>query len=394
MALRAPSMARSIAIAMVLAACAPPTPELAQEHARRGEKALADGRYGEALTAYQHAREMAPQDSGIQRGLMRARAYVMADSPSRVGNDALDDLRYEAQLLLDGDKARAAVYLTALANIAVRRGDLTDAQQKLDEALRLEAGSAIAHTARGTLLALRRETRPQAKAELETAIKLRPDAMAALIGLAQLKLQDGDAAGAIDKLETALRTGDDFGARMALGNARMQQDKAAEAVEQFQRAAQLDPKSADALGALGQALLTAGRVEEAERPLRASAQMRRDSAVEIALGYALARQKKNAAALEVFTRTLADDPSAVIALHGAGVASQELGKIEQAAAMYRQLLRAQSDGRNAMLTASQKDADARLRAIEAAAAPAPSASPSVTPAAPAPKGRDPLLDRR
>lgn len=394
--LRALSRPRAavIAIALAIAACAPPTPELAQEHARRGEKALADGRYNEALTAFQHAREMAPHDSTIQRGLMRARAHVMADSPSRVGNDALDDLRYEAQVLVETDKPRAAVYLTALANIAVRRGDLTEAQAKLDEALRIEAGSAIAHTARGTLLALRRETRAQAKAELEVAIKLRPDSMPALIGLAQLKLQDGDAAGAIDKLETALRTGEDFGARMALGNARMQQDKPGDALEQFQRAAQLEPKNAEALGALGQTLLAVGRVEEAERPLRASLSLRRDSGIEIALGYALSRQKKFAAALDVFMHALNDDPGAVLAFHGAGVAAQELGKIDQAVAMYRQLLRVPADGRNSALTASQKDADARLRAIEGAAAAAASASPSAAPAAGAAKAPDPRLDRR
>ena len=373
---RRPLVARAaLALALAFAACAPPTPELALEHARRGDKALAAGRYGEALTAFQHAREMAPQDSGIQRGLMCARAHVMADTPARVGGDALDDLRYEAELLLDTDKARAAVYLTALANIAGRRGDVADAQAKLDEALRIDPGSALAHTAKGSLLAARRETRPQAKAELESAIKARPESHAALLGLGQLKLEDGDLPGAIDKLEAALRLGDDPGARMALGNARMRQDKPADAIEHFQRAAQLDPKSADALGALGQALLAAGRVEDAERPLRAAMQLRPDGGTAIALGYALARQRKPGQALEIFTRVLADDPGAALALHGAGMAQQDLGKVDEAAAYYRRLLAVPADGgRNAMLAEARKDAEARLRAMEAAkAAPAPAA---------------------
>src|SRR5689334_13992261 len=101
-------------------------PELLQEHLRRGDQALAEGRYAQALSAYGHAHELAPTSARVQRAQMWARAYLMADDPARVAPETLDDIAYEAELLQKlepGDKAREAVCLAAIGNVLARKGD-------------------------------------------------------------------------------------------------------------------------------------------------------------------------------------------------------------------------------------------------------------------------------
>ncbi len=374
--------ATTVALLASLAwACSAP-PEDAFAHLRRGDAALAEGRYAQALAAYGHARELAPTDASVQRAMMRARVHLVAEDAARIAPDAFEDARYEAGVLLESDKPRAHVYLTALGNVLLRQGDVEGAKVKFAEALAADASSPLAHTALALVLMSRKEGAAQAKAELELALKARPGHPKALIALGQLLLAEGDATGASARLEEALRAGDDFGARMALGNARSQQQKPAEAAEQFQRAAQLDPKSAEALGALGQALLGAGRPEDAERALRASAQLRPDTGTATALGFALAQQKRTDQALGIFAQVLAEDAGAASALYGAGMASEVLGKNDQALDYYRRLLGLGSRGKDRQLVDLQREAQGRVTALTASTAAGAWAAPSARPAAP------------
>src|SRR4051812_42059383 len=77
-------------------------------HTRRGDTAIAEGRYLEAIAAYGHARELAPTDPTLQRGVMRSRAYLVAEQPLRITNETAEELRYEANYLLDADRGNAA----------------------------------------------------------------------------------------------------------------------------------------------------------------------------------------------------------------------------------------------------------------------------------------------
>lgn len=381
------SFARAVRVAALVLAGAlgagcNQTPQLAAEHLQRGDAALAEGRYAQALAAYGHARELVPTDPDVQRAMMRARVHLIAESAARISPEAFEDARYEASVLLDTDKARAPVYLTALGNILARQGDADGAKLKLAEALKADPTSALAHTALGTVLMGRKEGAAQAKAEFELSLKVKPADVGALIGLGQIKLAEGDFPGAVERLEAALQVKDDFDARMALGNARMQQQKTGDAVPHFQRAVQLDPKNADALSALGQALLDAGRAEDAERALRAVLQMRPDPNSEVALGFALARQKKAEAALGVFGRVLANDAAAAPALYGAATMSEELGRREQAVTYYQRLLSLSPAGpQRQMLADLQREAQSRVAALSAAQ-PSASVSAGAAPAKP------------
>ncbi|MDI1429159.1 tetratricopeptide repeat protein [Polyangium sorediatum] len=357
------------------------TPELAREHLAQGDVALAAGRYPQALAAYGHARELAPTDPDVQRALMRARVHLIAESAARIAPEAIDDARYEAELLLETDKPRAPVYLTALGNILSRQGDAEGAKMKFAEALAIDPSSTLAHTALGLVFMSRKEDAARAKSEFQLALKVKPENAGALVGLGQIELAEGNIAGAAEHLEAALRITDSFDARLALGRARATQQKSGEAIPHFQRAAELDPKSAEAVGSLGQALLGAGRLEEAERALRAAAMKRPDPETRNALGFALVRQKKAAAALDVFRGVLADDVASAPALLGAGVASEDLGQKEQALAFYQKLLGLPASGPGGMVADLQRQAQSRITALAAAPPPA-SASASAGPAAP------------
>jgi Flp pilus assembly protein TadD len=337
--------------------------DLLEQHLSRGDAAVAAGRYPQALAAYGHARELAPHDPRVQRGQMWARVHVLAETPWRVGAEALDDVAYEADLLR-GEKGREAVCRAALGNAMARRGDEGGAKVKLGEALRADPGSAVAHAAMGAFLMGRREGLAEAKAELQLALGHKPTMFGALFGLGQILFAEGDLAGAASRFEAALAASDDAAARVALGKVRLQQDKPELAAGEFQRAVLLEPKNAEALSQLGQALLSAGKLDEAERALRAALQLEGGESTSIALGYALARNKKSDEALAVFARVLSQDPTAPSALYGAGIASEDLGRGEQALAYYRRVLALPASGPQQQLVSElKKQATGRVTAL-------------------------------
>jgi len=350
--------------ACALASACQRAPEVAREHLRRGDAELAEGHYAQALAAYSHAREVAPADPDVQNAMMRARVHLIAESAARLNPDAFEDARYEASYLLEMDKPRAPVYLTALGNVLLRQGDIEAAKIKFAEALAVDSNSALAHTALGLALMSRKESASQAKTQFELALKAKPTDAGALIGLGQIEVAEGNLAGAADHFEAALRVRDDLEARLGLASARAQQQKHADAIPHFQRAVELAPKNADALGGLGQSLLAVGKAADAERALRAAIEARRDPNTLIALGFALSQQKKAGSALDVFLAVLADDPSSPPALFGAGSANEDLGRKEQAIELYRRLLAIEPNGPARSAVADlQRDAQKRLNAL-------------------------------
>jgi protein O-GlcNAc transferase len=330
------------------------TPKLLTEHLRARDEALGSGRYVQAVAAYVHAQQLAPQDPRVQRGLMRARVHLMADRPGRITDDALEDVAYDAELLLRLDPPNRVVYLAAQGNVVARRGNYDAAKSKLTEAVGADATSSIAHAALGALLMRRSEDFVAARVEFERALELRPNGFVALAGLGYILLVERDLAGAVTRLQAALLESEDFAARVSLGNAFLQQDKHAEAAEQFRRATELDPTSAEAWSLLGQAHLGAGRIDDAAAALRSSLQRRADASTSVALGYALQRPKKSVEALGVFNDVLARDGGSASALYGAALASEDLGQTDQALDFYRRLVALPVDG-------PQKDLVAELR---------------------------------
>lgn len=340
----------------------------ASTHLARGDKALADGRYAEAIIAYGRAQKIDPQSGPADLGLTRARVHGVADEPSRLRDEHVDELRYDTSLLLERDPRSAAACHVALGHLAGRQGDITGAKAKYEEALKVDSASPLAHTALGNAYLNDKDRAPQAAAEFEAALKLRPTHVGALLGLAKMALAKGETEPAIKHLTAALAVRDNYNAHLLLGNVQIHLKNLNDGIAHLERAVKLEPQSGEALRSLGQALMAADRSAEAERPLRAAAQMSDDIEAATALGFSLARQRKHGAALEAFMQVIARAPDAPLALFGAGVALEELGKRDEAATTYRRLLRLKAPPGRELPGLAQvtDDAKQRLAALEAA----------------------------
>jgi tetratricopeptide (TPR) repeat protein len=351
-------------------------PSPAAVHVARGDRAMAEGRYPDAVIAFGRAQKLDPGSAAADLGVMRARVHGVAEEPSRLRDEHEAELRYDAELLLAHDPASAAACHVALGHLAARKGDLASARAKYEEALKLDPSSPLAHIALGNAYLNDRDRAAQAAAEFEAALKARPGHPSALIGLARVALGKGEAQEAVRHLNAALAARDDFNAHMLLGNAQVRLKNLTDGIAHLERAVQLEPQNAEALRSLGQALMAADRSAEAERPLRAAVQLQDDAEAATTLGFALARQRRHAAALDVFTRVLTREPESPLALFGAGVSLEELGKRDEAATSYRRLLALKPPpGRDVPgLAQVQEDAKQRLAALEAGP-PEPSPAP-------------------
>ncbi|MBK9258513.1 MAG: tetratricopeptide repeat protein [Polyangiaceae bacterium] len=358
----------------LLMGCDKPS-ELVAEHLRRGDMALADGHFAQALSAYAHAHELAPHDARVQRAQMRGRVYLLAHAPTRVAQEALEDLAYEATLLRETEKGLDAVCLTALGHVLARRGDMEGAKAKFAEAVKADPQSHVPHVALGMFYLNEPSGSATAKLEFELALQRKPDAPGALLGLGRIKLAEGDVAGAIDKLEAAARQEDDPAVRLALGTARLRQGKHADAARELRRALAFDPKNVDALSALGQALLGLGQLEEAEDALRTAMQSRQDQATAIALGFTLVKLDRAEQALSIFGQVLARNARVAPAIFGSGMANERLGKTQEALVNYRQVLALPAEGpQKDSVLELQRDAKGRVDALTPAPAPTSSAT--------------------
>lgn len=386
---------RSILCSLFLMAGCDKSSDLVNEHLRRGDQALAEGHYATALSAYGHARELAPTDARVQRAHMRGRVHLLANQPMRVAPEALEDLAYEAELLRQTEPGLESVCLTALGQAWARRGNLEAAKTKLAEAVKADPQSPIPHIALGMIAMNEPEGLATAKMEFELALKNKPDAVGALVGLGQIKLAEGDFTGAIEKLEAAAQREDDVTIRLALGTARLRQGKHADAAKDLRRALAFDPKNADAQSMLGQALLALGKMDEAEELLTTAFQVRRDPATAIALGFTLVKQGQGERALAVFAPVIAKDPFSAPALFGMGMANERLGRTADALENYQRVLAIPAEGpqKNATLDL-QRDARARIKALTPENPPSPASSAPTTAPRLSKELEDPLTVRR
>lgn len=367
----------------------------AAAHLVQGKRAMTEGRYADAVIAFGRARQVEPQSADADIGLMRARVHAAAEEPSRIRDELGDEVRYDAELLLHldpEDPRGAAAYHTALGHLRARAGDFEGAKAKYEAALKVAPDSYLAHTALGNLALSKKDGAARAAPEFEAALKTRPGHASALLGLGRLAMMKGEAEKAVKYLTAALAAREDATAHLLLGNAQVRLKNLSDGIAHLERAVQIEPRNADALRSLGQALMAADRSAEAERPLRAAMQIQDDTETAIGLGFALARQRKHGAALDAFTQVLGREPEAPLALFGAGVALEDLGKREEAAISFRRLLALKAPAGRELpgLAQVQDDARQRLTALEAQAG-SPGASASAAAGAPPRAPRAPAL---
>ena len=107
---------------------------------------------------------------------------------------------YRQALAVDPECAAAE---TGLARIALARGDAAAARARLERALALDPRDADGHVAYGALLWAAGDLAGAEKA-LESAVELQPRSAAALVRLGAVKLERGDVDGAVQRLTSAV----------------------------------------------------------------------------------------------------------------------------------------------------------------------------------------------
>jgi tetratricopeptide (TPR) repeat protein len=126
------------------------------------------------------------------------------------------------------------------------------------------------------------------------------------------------------------------GAHLHLGRALSLQGKVSEAVAEYKKALELDPKYAAAHNNLGVALGAQGKVAEAIAEYRQAIHLDpKDAMAHNNLGVALKEQGRVAEAIAEYRQAIALDPKFALAHTNLGVALKEQGQLDDAIAEYR-----------------------------------------------------------
>ncbi len=169
----------------------PTTIETTIDH---GASLAADGRWGDAATAYQHALTQAPDDPGAAAGF--ALASVLADVPEQA-------LALGSRLPPRSRADNPSLAL-ALATAHLRRSEHAAALRELDLALPTARAASALRLLRAEVL-VRMGQADLANAEFERALVDNPDEVRAHAGLGRLHLAAGQPHAAVRCFENALR---------------------------------------------------------------------------------------------------------------------------------------------------------------------------------------------
>jgi len=327
-----------------------------------GEKALAARNSVKALIAFNHARELRPSDPALQRDVWRARALLVAESADRVSVDNAEDVRFEVEQLIDEGGPDSATYLTALAHVLQRRGDTAGARARLDEAIKANPQSVIAHLALADMLQHTSDKVDDAIREYQAALAADPNDFAAHYGLSRMYLLKRDSDKELSELNKAVAIKDDYNAWESLGDAYLHAQKLTEAAKAYGKAAQLNPSSPEPHWGIGTILSLAGEWPRAEQEIRIAMRGKRYPEMSFQLGLTLARQGKCPDAVPLFLDYLHENPTHAGTLMELGSCAAALGQRDNAIGFYQKVL-ALPLPQNA---AQREDAEKRRQAAQVA----------------------------
>ncbi|MGD1020627.1 MAG: tetratricopeptide repeat protein [Verrucomicrobiia bacterium] len=183
--------------------------------------------------------------------------------------------RYQQALRINPDYAKAH---ESLGSALVKLGRLPEAIVQYQQALLLNPDYAEAHNNLGIALAQVGRL-PEAIAHFEQALRISPDHAEAHSNLGAALARTGKIEEAVAQYEQALRIKPDFAeAHYNLGNTLAQAGRLPEAIAHFEQALRINPDHADAHSNLGVALAQTGRIPEAIEHLRQALRIKPDFA--------------------------------------------------------------------------------------------------------------------
>jgi len=183
----------------------------------------------------------------------------------------------------------------ALGDALIKKGQIDEAINQYQEAIRLIPGYAEAHYNLGTAFQKKGQI-DEAISQFQEAIRLTPDYADAHNNLGGTLFKKGQINKAINQFQEAIRLKPDYAdAHYNLGNALRKQGQIVEAINQYQEVIRLKPDDAEAYNNLGAALAMNGQIEEAISQFQEAIRLRPDYA-EAHNNLARALRMKNAPA--------------------------------------------------------------------------------------------------
>jgi tetratricopeptide (TPR) repeat protein len=236
-------------------------PALYEADLNLGILLLRDKQPGDALPPLREAAESKPKDA-------RPNVYL-AQALFETGDYAQAESHYRAAIEADAKSAGAEL---GLARSLVRESKLPEAAEHFSAAASLDPRY------RDALLELASEYENARQPAAAIAVYRQfPENADAKRRLAQLLLQNGDAAAAIPALEESVRANPSAANRLALASAYQTNQQTDKFIDQLQLAAASDPSNYDVRMALGRALRDQRKFDLAAAQFAAAAKLQPDS---------------------------------------------------------------------------------------------------------------------
>lgn len=195
-----------------------------------------------------------------------------------------EDALQERTILLERGATPSVAELRALANCALKAGQIDLAIQMCDQALQIDPGDGLSYALLGEAHIESGDV-TRGMDCLRQATQLSPHQPAAWLSLARAQEQSGDRARAMETLRTATHAVPESAVvHAALGHAYLAQEHLTQAVVCYQRGAELAPEDPRIALPLGNTLRQLGRLEDARETLARAFQVRPQDA-ELALAY-------------------------------------------------------------------------------------------------------------
>ncbi|HEY0460498.1 MAG TPA: tetratricopeptide repeat protein [Pyrinomonadaceae bacterium] len=221
-------------------------------------------------------------------------------------------------------------YLFALSLFNAKR--VAEAETEVRRALRLDAGSAEAHTLLGIILASKGTANVEAVESLTQAVALAPTSFDAVFYLGRAQYAARDYQNSLKNLQTSVNLNPkNTEARFFLGTVLEAANESDKALAEYQEIVRRDEKSFYGQVGLGALYLKQGKLEDAVTALNQALTIEKESfEANWALGRALILQEKFQAAADVLQKAVSLQPARADARYQFAIALRRLGKTEEA----------------------------------------------------------------